>query len=303
MANPNPLPARNERSAPKWDSRYERQLPTFFEEFETVAQAAGINASDVDMKKGVMRYVDYESMKFWQTLPTFEDAASTWAEFKAEVLSQYVVKANTEDLKKVVAEFAKSGIANCQELGTYHRKFSIVAHSLRKLGILSAIQISSYYAQVFSESFRMHLEIRLRIENPTKPRDQAYSLTEVRNAAEFILSDAIAAMRAFSIGDLPSVPASTITVSSPKIELLELKVSQLTESIASLTQVVNQMVKENSKSSRPAKPTRSYSGSSKCSCDSPRFDGNWVAKGRVERDGKGIVRLKGGEGLPRTSSK
>ncbi|KAE9395409.1 hypothetical protein BT96DRAFT_1043817, partial [Gymnopus androsaceus JB14] len=157
-----PLPAQNERSAPKWDSKYEEQLPTFFEEFETVAKAAGIDADDAEMKKGVLRYADPESMRFWRTLPTFKEVAKTWAEFKKEVLSHYpgaleVAEATTEDLKKVVSEFAKSGISNSKELGTYHRKFSIVADSLQEHGILSGVQVASFYMQAFPNSIRIRL--------------------------------------------------------------------------------------------------------------------------------------------------
>lgn len=200
MATIRPLPARNERSAPEWDSKYEAQLPMFFEEFESVAQAAGIDTNDAEMKKGVLRYADYESLQFWRTLPTFKDATKTWGDFKAEVLSEYpgakkVAAVTTEDLNKVVSEFAQSRISNSQELGTYHRKFSIIAHSLQKHGILSLIQISSWYAQAFSESFRMRLEVQLCIENPTKTRGEAYSLIEIHKAVEFLLSDTTLPMK------------------------------------------------------------------------------------------------------------
>ncbi|KAE9384946.1 hypothetical protein BT96DRAFT_841393 [Gymnopus androsaceus JB14] len=194
MATLHPLPARNERSAPKWDSKYEEQLPTFFEEFKTVAKAAGIDADDVEMKKGVLRYADPELMRFWRTLPTFKEVAKTWAEFKKEVLSHYpgaleVAEATTEDLKKVVSKFAKSGISNSKELITYHRKFSIFADSLQEHGILSGVQVASFYMQAFPDSICIHLDTRLQVSFPKKVKGQAYSLTELREAIDFLLSD------------------------------------------------------------------------------------------------------------------
>ncbi|KAE9389486.1 hypothetical protein BT96DRAFT_834828 [Gymnopus androsaceus JB14] len=196
MATLHPLPARNECSAPKWDSKYEEQLPTFFEEFETMAKAAGIDTDDTDMKKGVLRYADPESMRFWRTLPTFKEVAKTWAEFKKEVLSHYpgaleVAEATTEDLKKVVSEFAKSGISNSKELSTYHQKFSIVADSLQEHSILSGVQVASFYVQAFPDSIRIHLDTRLQVSFPKKVKGQAYSLTELREAIDFLLSDAL----------------------------------------------------------------------------------------------------------------
>ncbi|KAE9409056.1 hypothetical protein BT96DRAFT_807487, partial [Gymnopus androsaceus JB14] len=60
-----------------------------------------------------------------RTLPTFKETAKMWAKFKTKVLSHYpgaleVAEATTEDLKKAVSKFAKSGILNSKELGTYH---------------------------------------------------------------------------------------------------------------------------------------------------------------------------------------
>ncbi|KAE9383318.1 hypothetical protein BT96DRAFT_788584, partial [Gymnopus androsaceus JB14] len=130
-----PLPSRNERKAPKWDSQYEEQLPTFFEEFETVAKDAAIDSDDVKMKKESLRYVDAKTMRFWRSLDTFEDNTKTWKDFKTEVLSNYpgaeqLPETTTETLKKVVAKYTKSGVRDSQELAEYHREFATVAKSL-----------------------------------------------------------------------------------------------------------------------------------------------------------------------------
>ncbi|KAE9392523.1 hypothetical protein BT96DRAFT_1056887 [Gymnopus androsaceus JB14] len=248
MAAIHPLPARNERSAPKWDSEFEEQLPTFFEEFEAVATTAGINNDDTAMKKGVLHYTDQQSMRFWRTLPTYEDATKTWTEFKDEVLVRYPgalkdAESTMEDLRKVVSEYAGSGVTNSKELLTYHRDFSIIAKSLLTNRILSGVQVASIYTEAFSKRF-------------------------------------------------------------------ESKLDQLSQVVASLTQLMTQMVKggESSPSSsssgfRPPKPNRS----NKCfwdNCDSTKFDNcvdlsEWVSKGRVERDENGFVQLKGGQRLPR----
>ncbi|KAE9394135.1 hypothetical protein BT96DRAFT_828203, partial [Gymnopus androsaceus JB14] len=95
------------------------------------------------------------------------------------------------DLKKVVSEFAKSGISNSKELGTYHRKFSIVADSLQEHGILSGVQVASFYVQAFPDSIRIRLDTRLQVSFPKKTKGQAYSLTDLREAIDFLLFDAI----------------------------------------------------------------------------------------------------------------
>ncbi|KAE9398132.1 hypothetical protein BT96DRAFT_883259, partial [Gymnopus androsaceus JB14] len=181
MAAIHPLPARNERSAPKWDSEFEEQLPTFFEEFEAVATTAGINNDDTAMKKGVLRYTDQQSMRFWRTLPTYEDATKTWTEFKDEVLVHYPgalkdAESTMEDLRKVVSEYAGSGVTNSKELLTYHRDFSIVAKSLLTNGILSGVQVASIYTEAFSETIRNRLDTRLQVKYPRNPKDKRIHL-------------------------------------------------------------------------------------------------------------------------------
>ncbi|KAE9394568.1 hypothetical protein BT96DRAFT_827501 [Gymnopus androsaceus JB14] len=195
MANVQPLPARNERKAPKWDSQYEEQLPMFFEEFETVAKEAAIDSDDLKMKKEALRYVDAKTMRFWRSLDTFEDDQKTWDEFKKEVLSNYpgaeqVPETTTDTLKKVVTKFAKSGVSNSQELAEYHREFATVSKSLTKHGILSGVQVAGYYVQVFPDSVRAQLNMRLQVQHTAKKKGEAYSLAELKGAVDFLLSDA-----------------------------------------------------------------------------------------------------------------
>ncbi|KAF9059119.1 hypothetical protein BDP27DRAFT_1371848 [Rhodocollybia butyracea] len=92
-----PLPSCNKCSAPKWDSQYEAQLATFFEEYKIVVHDASITADQEKMKKEVLRY-DVKS----------------WEDFKTEVFSNYpglekLPEATTEDLKKIVAKYGKEG--------------------------------------------------------------------------------------------------------------------------------------------------------------------------------------------------
>ncbi|KAF9060303.1 hypothetical protein BDP27DRAFT_1237023 [Rhodocollybia butyracea] len=195
MATIIPLPSCNERKAPKWDSQNEEQLPTFFEEYETVAVDAGIVDDDERMKMEVLRYVDALTMRFWRTLDTFAGNDKTWDEFKSEILSNYpgakkLPEATTEDLKKIVRKYAKEGISNTQLLAQYHREFATTAKSLADHKILSAVQTSGYYVQAFPEAFRTRLDTRLQIVHSEKEKGDAYSMTELRTAIDFLLSDA-----------------------------------------------------------------------------------------------------------------
>ncbi|KAE9393896.1 hypothetical protein BT96DRAFT_828538, partial [Gymnopus androsaceus JB14] len=276
-------------------------LPMFFEEFEAVATTAGINNDHAAMKKGVLRYTDQQSMRFWRTLPTYEDATKMWIEFKDEVLVHYPgalkdAESTMEDLRKVVSKYAGSGVTNSKELLTYHCDFLIVVRSLLTNGILSGVQVASIYTKAFSETIRNHLDTRLQVKYPQKPKGQAYTLTKLHEATDYLLSNASTTVKAgnFSMGDRSKVPVSSITASvAPKVESTESKLDQLSQVVASLTQLMTHMVKggESSSSSsgsgfHPPKMNRS----SKCfwdNCDSTKFDNcadlsEWVSKGCME---------------------
>ncbi|KAJ4473447.1 hypothetical protein C8J55DRAFT_433734 [Lentinula edodes] len=192
-----PLPKRDERSAPKFDPKNEALLPNFFKEFERTAKAAGIDEDSDRMKKTVLGYLDAKTMKFWQSLDTFDDDAKTWEEFKTEILDYYpgatgTAEVTTEELVRVVETFQKKTISTTQELAEYHREFAVVAKALRTQGTLSEILIAQHYVRPFPESIRSRIGTGLYVHYPTKKVGQAYTINEIRKVVTFLLSDASA---------------------------------------------------------------------------------------------------------------
>ncbi|KAJ3915495.1 hypothetical protein F5877DRAFT_48497, partial [Lentinula edodes] len=127
-----PLPKRDERSAPKFDPKNEALLPNFFEEFERTAKAAGIDEDVKRTKRTVLGYLDAKTMRFWQSLDTFEDDTKTWEDFKTKILDYYpgatgTAEVTTEELVRVVKTFQKKSISTTQDLAEYHREFAVVA--------------------------------------------------------------------------------------------------------------------------------------------------------------------------------
>ncbi|KIK51030.1 hypothetical protein GYMLUDRAFT_982894 [Collybiopsis luxurians FD-317 M1] len=195
MSTPTPLPARNKRSAPKFDPDFEEQLPIFFGEFEAAAKAAAIHNDPEKMKKEVLWYVDAKTMRFWRSLLTFKDDTKSWDEFKTKVLENYPdalqqTDATTVDLDKVIETYRKSGISNSKELGKYHREFSVVSNSLVKNGIISGIQAAKSYVSVFPELIQSRLDMHLQVQFPNKKKGEAYTLTQLKSSVDYLLSDA-----------------------------------------------------------------------------------------------------------------
>ncbi|KAJ4000441.1 hypothetical protein F5050DRAFT_1838706 [Lentinula boryana] len=312
-----PLPSRNKRSAPKFDPKDEQQLPTFFNEYEKAATAAGLDADDVGKKRGALRYTDAETTRFWRSLPTYVDSTKTWAQFKTEVLDNYPeallpTVATIEDLKKVIEAHKTAGISNPLDLAKYHRSFHAVSSSLETNGILSAVQIASYYVSPFPDSIRTRLDTRLQVKYPSKTTGQAYTLSELKTAINFLLSDASTPLRNFSLGDHVSIPVTPSTASVPVKMESSNPADTLRQEMSSLILLVNKLVSnqarnpDNQSSSTTApKPKREclcgFCGKTTCKAKNVRECEemkDWLAKGYLEKDANGFARMRGGISLP-----
>ncbi|GAW09026.1 protein [Lentinula edodes] len=305
-----PLPKRDERSAPKFDPKNEALLPNFFEEFERTAKAAGIDEDSDRMKRTVLGYLDAKTMKFWQSLDTFDDDAKTWEEFKTEILDYYpgatgTAEVTTEELVRVVETFQKKTISTTQELAEYHREFAVVAKALRTQGTLSEILIAQHYVRPFPENIRTRIDTGLYVHYPTKKVGQAYTINEIRKVITFLLSDASAPVSSgsFRSGDQTAIPRSTTKDTTGVKTEPKGSEDSLTQQVAALTQLMQQFVRDNKDRESGTREPRSDRGcpwdgcTSKVLKDCPDL-ADWVAKGKVERNERGFIQLKGGQDLP-----
>ncbi|KAK1226128.1 hypothetical protein PQX77_010903 [Marasmius sp. AFHP31] len=170
MADITPLPARGKHNVPKFNPDFEEQLLTSFDKLQDAASKTGIVNDHTAMKKECLRYVNVETIWLWRSLHTYKDNQKTWEEFKTEVLSDYLDAVQTaevmmDELKKVVLE-----------------------HS--KMGVLSAVQAACHYVEVFPEQVRTRLDTRLQVQYPNKKKGKAFTLSELKGAIDYLLSDA-----------------------------------------------------------------------------------------------------------------
>ncbi|KAJ4476814.1 hypothetical protein C8R41DRAFT_923241 [Lentinula lateritia] len=159
-----PLPKRDECSAPKFD-------PT--------ARAAGIDEDSDKMKKTILGYLDAKTMKFWQSLDTFNDDTKTWEEFKTEILDYYP---GTTETDKVTTE----------ELNWPSTTKSSQWWLKPPQQTLFKILIAQHYVRPFPENIRARIDTGLYVHYPTKKVGQAYTINETRKVITFLLSDASA---------------------------------------------------------------------------------------------------------------
>ncbi|KAK1233243.1 hypothetical protein PQX77_003586 [Marasmius sp. AFHP31] len=218
--------------------------------------------------------------EFEEQLPIFFDEFESAADkaqisgdhatIKKEVL-RYVdsktnlLEATMDQLKKVMTDHQKLGIGSSKALAAYHREFAPIASSLISQGVLSLVQGSQHYTSVSPDSVANRVDIRLQVQFPNKQKGVPYSLDEIKSAVDFLISDS---------------------------------------QIQALTELINKLAKQSSSSTSLSTHWSNETHLctwDKCSDkrmrDCPDLN-EWVTKGRLEFNARGMVVLKGGNCLP-----
>ncbi|KIK62752.1 hypothetical protein GYMLUDRAFT_242398 [Collybiopsis luxurians FD-317 M1] len=237
------MPVHNERNAPKWDSKNDDWLLTFFKDFKIAADATGISNDNAKMKTESLHYIDLGACHFWKTLPSFNDNAKTWEAFKKEVIGNYPdAKENPDytvkDLKKVIMKFSKSGISSLKDMASYYRAFNTISHSLLAESILASVQADKLYISVFSKTFRHDLNVQLCLDHGKKPKGKQYTQTQVKETVDKMLTDLTHSSTSsnFNSGDLAAIPNSN-AAHTIKIELGSDPLSKVTALLKKLLEV------------------------------------------------------------------
>ncbi|KIK52173.1 hypothetical protein GYMLUDRAFT_251425 [Collybiopsis luxurians FD-317 M1] len=280
MSAPTTMPAHNECNAPKWDSRHEDRLPTFFKDFEIAAEAAQIDKDHSKMKTEALHYIDMEARRFWKTLPSFQNTTKTWEDFKKEVISNYPdakeePNYNLEDLKKVVTSYSKSSISSLKEMANFHRKFNTVVYRLLDENIIAEVQADELYISVFTEKFREQLNVQLRLDHGKKARGKQYTQTQIKETVDEMLSDS---PQGISVDKSPSSMSSITAVKQEP---------DMNDILSKMSAMLNKVLQVQSSS-----PSSSPSGS-----DCPDLK-SWINDGKVEFSPSSYIVLKGGKKLP-----
>jgi len=153
MATPIPMPTRNERTAPKFDTSRPRELPRFFEDLEDLMTRAQI-ALDTDKKKQAVRYTDFETEQIWKAVPEFKDNNKTYNDFKKAIMQHYPDAAgdfiySIRDMDLLIGERQRIGMATAKDLSDYHLQFMAITTWLIEKARLSDLEQQRAYVRAF----------------------------------------------------------------------------------------------------------------------------------------------------------
>jgi hypothetical protein len=127
MATTYTMPMCNERAAPTFDSSKPRELSQYFEDLEQLIKRAVISDQQ-NMKKQVLRYVDFSTKQIWKTFPEFLDDNKTYQDFKDAILVHYPDASGNfvysiRDMHLLIGKRQCLGINSTKDLSDYHLQF------------------------------------------------------------------------------------------------------------------------------------------------------------------------------------
>ncbi|KAJ8456672.1 hypothetical protein ONZ45_g18628 [Pleurotus djamor] len=231
-----PLPG--SRTAPSFDGTPE-DLERYLDRIEYLTPSGSRDADKIDACLSYLSTSDYHLFK---TCVLTEEC--DWDSFKTAVYQLYPgslngIRYTRNDLIEITKRRASTPMQGPLDFGEYQREFMVVANALTSRGLVSEIDIGAIFLSgcdpALREQIRHRLLITLRDHHPSSP----YSLSQLRDAAEFILAGGPATSSS-SIQGLPTLSPSTSSSASPPLSQLEIaKLTALVETfITSLPSTV-----------------------------------------------------------------
>jgi hypothetical protein len=203
----------------------------FFESVAELAKCAGL--SEIDKIRWSCRYAGSES-ESWRYLPSFDNPDSTFKQFRREVLRLYPHLDNNHrytnrDLLYLIEQTQEYPQMSQNDLGSYYRQFVTISMYLVNKHRLSLCEQNTLYLRGFPLSFRARITQRLTIKKPDVFPDDGYDISNIHDAAIFLLhSD--------STESHLDTPSDQISSTDPLVSNLLKAISELTSIVARQTQ-------------------------------------------------------------------
>ncbi|KAF8194899.1 hypothetical protein K438DRAFT_1761178 [Mycena galopus ATCC 62051] len=294
MATPTPMPARGDRNAPQFDSTKLHELRRYFTDLEFLLTRAAI-ASDAEKKQHATRFLSVEDQKIWEGLPTFTDQNKMYAEFKSAVLKLYA--GNNEEHR-----FELSDLDSL--IGQYSCFLRISTYLMNKNRLSTIEQSRAVLRAMQPSSFKQAIRRRLEIKKPDVHPGDVHALTELYEAAKFILAGTSQTSTHTPFAPTPTPPASA----PAGVPTIEIKSDPgITALLGTMTKLIEGLASQKAPGSGNTggeKRTRP-DGCNYCS-DSTHFINDCdcvledIKEGLVRRNSEGRVVLPSGAFVPKT---
>ncbi|KAF7763893.1 hypothetical protein Agabi119p4_8430 [Agaricus bisporus var. burnettii] len=308
------MPGPKELAAPHFDGTPE-DLKEFLEEIEVRGRDNNLGSRDHILH--AIRYVSGSERALWRKHAAV--IGSDWNRFKARMMSLYPgsddSSANTvTELEVLVETQASILVTDIRQFGMYHRKYTVIADALLARGKISLRERSKLFLAGLHIDFRNQVRTQLHLLDPTHPIDEPYTITQMEEAAKFLL-EGKGGQAPFALPSLtatqsshPAVPAASAPRETFDMTAMQQLMTSLTaantkmmsEFMAEMRNQQNTVTSSFTQQSRPFNPQFStQSGCRACSDPShfirycPKVT-EYIRQGRCIRDQTNRICLPNG---------
>ena len=296
------MPARGDRSAPKFDPKQPRELRRYFTDLNFhIGRAAAM--TDEAKKSHACRFVDVDTSELWESLPEFTDQNSNFEAFIKAIYALYPGseeerKWSVADMDKLVGERSRLGVISLGDLGEYYRQFLAITTFLRGKDRLSSTEQSRAFTRGFQPELGLRISQRLQLKKPDHYPDDPYSLEEIHEAAVYVLHGTPSALLATSAAAATSTPSAAVIKTEDFAAMMERMTESFIKAVTAHTGGISQ-------TERP--PRFSGSGSGNCNfCGGPGHFMRecvtaieYIEAGKCKKNIEGKITLPSGAFIPR----
>lgn len=302
-----PMPARGDRSAPRFDPHQPRELRRYFDDLAFAFTRANIT-DDTEKKTHACRYASVDTADLWESISEYSDAQKTYEDFVKAVHSLYPGseeerKWSVADMDKLVGERSRLGVLSLGDLGEYYRQFYTITAFLISKKRLSTAEQSRAFVRGFPPDLWSRISQRLQLKLPDHFPDDPYDLNEIHEAAQFVLHGTPSNLLTPPSPPIP--PAGSVLTSTSnkeiKVEDIAAMIERITESF------VKALAAQGSRGSpsgdRPPRPNPTsgcnYCGSFEHFIRDCLVVAEDIKSGKCKRNVDGKVTLPSGAFVPR----
>jgi hypothetical protein len=298
----------NECAAPTIDSSKPRELSRYFEDLEQLMKHTTISDQQ-DMKKQVLRYVDFNTEQIWKTFPEFLDDNKNYQDFKDAILvhcpdasGDFVYSIRDMDL--LIGERQRLSINSTKDLSDYHLQFIAITTWLISKGQLGDLEQQRAYIRAFQSPLLSAIMNCLQLKNADHHPNVPHKVKAVYEAAHFVLQGYSSfAQNLIAANNPQSTPLSqqSSTTGLSPTATTPVKAKDLSTLIAGFTKSIMDALHSNQSQG----PPRSQDGKIECNyCgeehfirDCPHIETD-IKCGKCRRNQDGRVVLSTGAFIP-----
>jgi Aspartyl protease len=280
----------------------------------SINQAFGITGNDQDKIQRTIYYQDADTAELWEGVLPATAALRTnynWQNFKDDIWAMYPGSElkrmyTVGDLERFVFDTATKGVFTRVELGSFYREFKRMADSLMSENRLTTHDRNRLYLVGFGDITHRWIEHRLSIKLPDHHPDDVYDMTDVHDAATWILSHTESRLQApSSPSTVPgrAPPSTRLSIPDPpKVKAEESELTKVLQNMQAALEKLTQAVEK--PAPRSGQPSRacSFCGDANHFLKNCTVLSDYVNEGKCSRSQEGRVKLASSREIPMSSS-